>query len=640
MATNKTVIKQTYYEIPRDVRNTKHDFRIAIFSYDKPFSQIYALDFEFDAIVIKPEGLTSLSFNTTTMTSPGGGSFTIVGGLSGAISRAPRKETQATVYDENGNPLTLGSSKLEGILNDNLESNQPIDIGSMFSNTQQFIKPMDYVLIFTKDVRTGRWYGADPLDRADVPSSAKPKYLGIITDINTGYNANSNTMEITVNFKSMLHLLEISRYAVEPQALPFLTEIWAKYAVDKGLAAKKFEETAYNDIQQSKSFLSNKSPSEIIKSAVSVDYPTILVGDRIEDDQTRGEAQSIAPEVFVPQTLLGNSNYDSKLNKFREFANNKDFEFYADEDGQLVWKLPTYARGINKKEGNFVSGTQFNPSNYDKNYTYHISDLISVNITHSDTELLNLISGPLDFNVIGLGNDLNNVFKDSRTAYFIAGEDTEDERIRDFGFLNIGLRPITLRNPIHYNVTGTVPVDVLGYKVTTTLQQAQMMYYEFKLYKNNISRHFMGTVTMIDDPNIKVGMPIVVPLLAKAGTGKFQGKALPAIFYITGIQRRYEYNKYPLLTLSLTHGRFVKDEFHNGIHLFDRLSSWAARLEPNMFTEVELIDSNIIDPDNINLRYGVLNFTYNDSRIVKFLETYPYNSAQTKFADQKKVEGT
>lgn len=587
------------FEIPREVRNIKHDFRIAIHSFTRPFTDVHNFSFGKNVdkanLIISPEGVTNVTFGCSTNSVPQSGEFTLVGGLVGqeeinlnsaantsyisatgqiaGLTSTTNSDTSSLTPDATPEPVDsrIPNKIAAGIKFSGEIENRTMDLGAMFSNTNQIVKPMDYVVIYTKDVRTNMWYGSKQTANTDVPEDALPKFIGIVREIHTEYNATTNRMEFTIRFNTLLRLVELARYSME----------FIMYPILETITGKKFGEFEQNVLRSSKAFYSVE-PHQIVQKSLQTDYPFELLGNRIEEDQLRGEIQSLSFELLTPKIGQGDFNYDTKLNKLRQLAVNKDFEFYTEEEGQLVWKLPTYARGINVKDGNKATSELFNPDDPNHDGVYHIHDFISINIQQSENEIINVMSGPNDFAISGTGNMNFNAIKDFRFTYFIkGGKDTplEREMERRFGFLDVGVRPMPMQNPLGYNLLSKDPQE-------RDLHFAQMVYYDFKMYKNNIGRYITATLTMIDDPRIKCGMPIVIPLLAECGRGKVKGKIIPSIFYIAATQRRYEYQKAPILVLTLTHGRFIDEEFHNGIHLFGRLSSWMSRVEPELVYNV------------------------------------------------------
>lgn len=579
------------FEIPRDVRNFSHDFRIAIFSFLRPFKDIATFNYDDASIVLTPQGVTSISFSCSVGSSPAQGSFSLYGGLVGDLDKVPLPANSSigasiVTTDSDGNVVASTqtfdplSNKLTGDPVDLFGAeNRPMDIGSMFANVRQLIKPMDYIWIFTKDVRTNLWYGQEAPD-----DKRKPKFIGIITDISTNYNAALNQIVYTVNFKTMLRLLEVARYSLNLSLIDAAQRI----------TGKDFGSVQRNIILDQVNLGTKDRPHEALLQFVAPDYPSELVGSRIEADQMRAEAQSPNYENYAISSIQARTNYETKLNKLRAWASNKDFEFYAAEDGQLVWKVPTYARGINKKTENKATTKVFNPYNYDldtRDTIYHLSDIISVNINQSETEMLNIVTAASNA-VNGFGSNQSQNDMLLKYLYFIQGGANVEpgfESDRRFGFEDIGIRSMMMDNPLYYNAWNN-KAKVYGVDVSTDIRLAQLMFIDSKVYKNNIGKYWTGSLTMVDDPRIQCGMPCIVPLLARAGVNDQKGKILPAIFYIAGTNRKYEYGKHPLLTLSLTHGRLASEEFHNGVHIFHSISSWWARTEPELFWDLYSTD--------------------------------------------------
>lgn len=613
--------KDIGFEIPRDVKNITHDFRVAVFSFLDDFKNISNFNYDSANIVINPEGVTGLTFSCSTAPSAVQGQFILVGGLVGQPEKiqGTRATVKAVILDENGKPLAQISDKISSNPFDagSVET-RGMDLGSMYSNSNQIIKPMDYVAIFTKDVWTNRWYGSTAEDNSVPPPDAKPKFIGLISSILVDYNAQTNQMMFTIQFKTMLRLLELARFSSTRAQFDTLSQI----------SGKDFNNLYNNVVLEAASFGSQIPANEIITALVTPDYPSQLITDRIEKDTGRGEPQSISFQAFSPQTLQGAGNYETKLSKIATYAVNKDMEFYAAEDGHLVWKIPTYARGINRQPGNRVTTLQFNPDNYaldNRDTVYHIHEFISMTLQQSETEIVNVVNGALDFDVNGLGSvDQNQLFSANRYIYFIEGGDaTSNQYIADrrFGFRDVGIRPIQLRNPLYYENVGATS------DFKADLPHAQMMYYDMKALKNNIGKYWTASLTMIDDPRIQCGFPIIVPLTARAGVGSNEGHVLPAIFYITATSRKYEYNKPPFLTLTLTHGRFIDEEFHNGIHIFNHLSSWWGRFEPTLFWELgSLFDAY---PTGTVLNKQVIDYTPNDARIENIIQRNILNTSSS-----------
>lgn len=544
--------------IPYKTRNISHDFRLGIYSTKQDFNKIANFSLDTASIIIKPQGITSVTWSISTSSTVTGGQFSLIGNLGGEVER-------------DNSDVNVIINKIKGVSSISSIQNIGLNLQSIFNNTKNVINLMDYIAIFTKDPRTNRWYGSQQTSNTSIPKDAKPKFIGIISDITGTYNVAQNRIEYSIKFKNMLRIIELTRYATQN-------------ALFDEISTPIGESFNHGDVIRNALFQGTQdSGYKIIKEGLKLEYPSILLEDRIEEDKFRVVPTQIKPEFL---TEGGNffSSWDTKLNFFRNIANNKDFEFYADEDGKLVWKLPTYARGINRVNGNFVDNALFNPDNVDAKLLYHIDDFLSFNYTESENEIINFVSGVSDLNVNGIDNlDTNGSFSTLLNAYYIKGGHflpPEKSREEKYGILNVGLRPFQFRNNLYYNL----PDDNDS---SNNILLQQIYFYDFKVWSNNLSKGITATLSLIDNPYIQVGMPVVIPQLAKAGFGDLKGKLLPSIFYISALSRKYEYQKAPLLTLTLTHGRYALDEFHNGIHIYDRVSEWIRQIEPSLVYDVE-----------------------------------------------------
>lgn len=606
------------------VRNIAHDFRVAIFTFNRPFSDVSDFNFNAADIILYPSAVTDVNWSISVGPGQmGSGSFGMMAGFSGSQISSP---TGAIVYSESGELFAeVRDDYIKNVLGEfdtrDVESRNK-KVGDLFSNIKNHIKPMDYVVVYSIDIHTGKWH-----NQAENISQASPVFIGVVSDINNVDNIAANSMRVSVQFKSLLRLLDLGRFATSKSIIPVL----------EGITGRPFGESAENIFLGAKNVFSNSKPNEILKSIIAPWYPASLSTNRIELDNSRAEAQTLSWENFVYTSLMGNFNYDTILNKLRQFASNKDFEFYAEETGEIVWKLPTYARGINKQAGNFVTQDQFDPQNadrYDNAPIYHLNDVMNVTFRSSEAEIVNVISGSNDAMINGLESiELNSLLEPMKRTFYIKGGDDDPERNnQQFGFMNVGVRPIALQNPIHYNAvylaskSNSPTLRIYGQDTNTTLTEAQVMYYMFKAYKLNISRYYTASVGMIDDLNIKVGMPCIITKYAEVGSGSNKGQLVPSIYYISALSRQYQAGKAPILSLSLTHGRFADEEFHNGIHLFGHLSSWCARTEggpdesSGLFSEVyqrpinQIVSPTLIPPTPGN-SLDVLNFTLSDKRV-------------------------
>lgn len=622
------MIQNSSYLMGDKVRNIIHDFRVAVFSFNRPFSDIRDFNFESADIILYPSAVTEVNWSISVGPGQmGAGSFGMIAGFEGNQISSP---TGASIYNESGELLAeVKDDYVKSLLNENKASeveNRNKKLGELFSNTTTFIKPMDYVVVYSVDVHTGLWY-----NKAEDITKASPVFIGVVSDLSYSDNIAANAMRVTVQFKSLLKLLDLGRFATSKSIVPVL----------EGITGRPFGESAENIFLGAKNVFSNSKPNEILKSIIAPWYPSSLSTDRIEADNSRAEAQTLSWENFVYTSLMGNFNYDTILNKLRQFATNKDFEFYAEETGEIVWKLPTYARGINKRVGNFVTQDQFDPVNsdrYDNLPIYHLTDVMSVSFKNSESEIINVVSGGNDAMINGLESiELNSLLEPMKRTFYIKGGETDlEQKNQRFGFMNVGVRPIAIQNPLHYNAVylasknASPTLRIYGQDTNTTLTEAQVMYYMFKAYKLNIGKYYSASVGMIDDLNIKVGMPCVISKYAEVGTGDRKGQVVPSIYYISALSRQYQAGKAPILSLSLTHGRFLDEEFHNGIHLFGSLSSWCARTEGSaddtegLFSEVYQFPINqIISPNTTPPTPGsplnVLEFTLNDKRVQDIL---------------------
>ena len=613
----------TGFEIPKDSRNISHDFRIAVFSFTRPFSEVR--NYKIADLILFPSGVTSVSFSCSTATAATGGEFGLLGGHGSKYYQTQKssyEESKTTETNEAPSTNQGRSETLQSVSDLSTVESLGLDLGSMFANTQHQIKVMDYIAIYTKDPFTNIWYGSTS-SSTEIPEDAKPKFRGIVTDISLVYNATLNQMVYSIKFKSLLRLLELARFSLEKSMMDLIERI----------SGKDLGSTGRNTVLYNESYGVNIPPHKFLKEFIRDDYPESLIGDRIEEDSFRIMPTSQNFLEANVTSIQSSNNYETKLNKLRQAAGNKDFEFFADEDGTLVWKLPTYARGINKKYGNYVDNAAFDPDNPKQETTdsiYHIHSFLTMNINFSETEIINVATGPMDYAVHNLGQTgAKAVIDQLRYVYFIRGTETESEIQKRFGYVRNGIRSTTLRNAVYYNAL----IDkqtIFGQTVTTGVQDAQMFYYDFKLNKNNISRYCTASLSMIDDPKIQVGMPVIVPLLAEAGVGESEGRLVPCIFYISALSRRYEFNKYPLLTLTLTHGRVLAEEFTNGIHMDGALNSWAARIEPSLFWDVPR-EKGFIYTSALTTRAqgrGLLDFQKNDRRIQEIISLNKTKAAE------------
>lgn len=554
----------TSNEIPHKTVHIIHDFRLAVFSFDRNFTEIANFTYDTADLIIHPQGMTNVSYSVSTASAVTGGQFTLIGQLGGDVEQ----QNGLDFSDKILNSKITKKSSLEPV------QNLSLNLSSIFNNNQSIIKKMDYIAIFTKDPRTNRWYGSTQKSNTSVPKDAKPKFVGIISDITGSFSAAQSRIDYTIKFKTLLRLVELTRYTVQ-------ASLFDEISTPTGVALN------HGDVIKQALYAGKNVPGHtIVNDGLVLDYPNALLNVRTEDDNFRIVPTQLNNELLTPSNFF--SAWETKLNFYRQAANNKDFEFYADEDGTIVWKFPTLARGINTKEGNYAPSELFNPDTPTAKLLYHIDDFLSFNFTDSDAELVNFVSGVSDYGVVGLGqnSDTNGALSTLMNAYYIkGGTDTPPDKLRErnYGILDIGLRPMQFRNNLFYNPPTSVDNTA---DASFNISQQQLYYYDFKVWKNNISKGITATLTMIDNPYIQVGMPIIIPQFAESGFGELKGRVLPSIFYISGLSRKYEYQKAPILTLTLTHGRYAHDEFHNGIHIYDKISEWCKQIEPTLLYDV------------------------------------------------------
>lgn len=202
-------------------------------------------------------------------------------------------------------------------------------------------QPMDEIYVFSKS-RYAKGMG-----------NSKEKYkfvqifFGYITRVTKSYSAGTQGLSITIDADDHLKLLSISRMSNRPPLDMATGGVGVRYDGVGNLIVEDNPAELTNTFQNA---FSGSYPHEIIRAnALAAGIPSKYLNKRVEP---------ILRIPFVPQVNeqgaeLFRSESDSRLNYCVNAAAKLNLEFFADETGNIVLKIPSYAVGINRLSTNF-----------------------------------------------------------------------------------------------------------------------------------------------------------------------------------------------------------------------------------------------------------------------------------------------
>lgn len=202
-------------------------------------------------------------------------------------------------------------------------------------------EPMDEVYVFAKSkvAKSG--------SQADSQYKFIQIFFGYITSVSKSYGSAGN-LTINIDVEDHLKLLRITRMFNRP---PFDMSVAGTTIRYDGFGQMIVEDEPSELINPFQNFFAGLEPQEIIKQcAIGAGIPAKYLNTRIEE---------IKRIPFVPQLQSGNyaelfrADWKTRLAFCQEAADKLNLEFFADESGNIVLKIPSYAVGINKLSSNY-----------------------------------------------------------------------------------------------------------------------------------------------------------------------------------------------------------------------------------------------------------------------------------------------
>ena len=249
------------------------------------------------------------------------------------------------ISDSGGAMSTKGNYIYNNMIFDNISDMKKARYGWRIAEKCDF-EPMDEIHIFAKSrkQKDGDKY------------KVRKIFFGYITSISKSYNG-KNVPTISISADDHLKLLKIS-YIANTMALNYTTAIagmhydkdYADNIIidDNALAAADDPEIGANNFYDN--IFAGRYVYEIIqRCCVDAGIPESYLTNRIE---------KIKRIPFLPQVRNGlavelfSSDVRDRLSYCKEAANKMFVEFFADEEGQIVLKIPNYTLGINQLTAN------------------------------------------------------------------------------------------------------------------------------------------------------------------------------------------------------------------------------------------------------------------------------------------------
>jgi LysM repeat protein len=322
-------------------------------------------------------------------------------------------------------------------------------------------EPMDEIYIFAKS-RTERWddkwveitdKSGNVTGRQKIPGKGAFKmnqiFFGYIDSVEKTYQSDKGGLLMRITATDHLKLLEISRIVNSANMMQgkitggglqidwdqsqfgmfVINEPWKRVA--DGTATPTQNQQALNIVGN---VFTGWYPYEILKEvSTRAGIPKKYLEKRIEDIKTI---------PFVPQIKsgsngdLGNAEMKTKLQVCTEVAEKMFLEFYADEEGNIVFKIPNYAVGVNRKIANSLNNPnlEWKSSRLDNVFgAFRVIDLYNqdgkkylktINSEDIYVEVLTQPLSPNDVESLKKENEENKKnLKDAQTAYDKAKED-------------------------------------------------------------------------------------------------------------------------------------------------------------------------------------------------------------------------
>ena len=262
------------------------------------------------------------------------GFFNMLSGWSESI------EDSTTTLDANGNFL------YNNMMFDNVEDMKKMKYGYRIAEKCDF-EPMDEIYVYGKSRR----------EKEGDKYKVYQIFFGYINEVTKSFSAGSMPT-ISISAVDHLKLLQISYVANTPALFNNIASVGAHYDTDY-LGNIIVDDNPYsqvsgdNDPELAGSFFTNvfagRYPYEIVaKCARDAGIPEKFLQKRVEQVKRipfLPELKENFAEMFV-------SELSDRLHFCNEAATKLFMEFYADEEGNLVFKIPNYTLGVNQLSAN------------------------------------------------------------------------------------------------------------------------------------------------------------------------------------------------------------------------------------------------------------------------------------------------
>ena len=591
-------------------------------------------------------------------------------------------------------------------------------------------EPMDEVHIFSKS----------PVKNQDGYYDFKKIFFGYVTEVNKSFNT-SNGPTISIQAVDQIRLLELSRVIVQGNA-PGTETAGTAYRYDgAGNFIIEDDPQTYSDLDindynpQTETFGRIKSQNVpfqnifafiylheiIIRNCIAAGIPIEFLKDRIEEinrfpffSDLNGKAE------------LFNSEFKNRDQICKEGAQKLNVEFFCDEEGKVVLKIPTYNVGINRKpENNLgidakvvydegittrymkVGSEKINPAN-DSEYTYVPAKNETLweiarrfygdaSMWHQVTKLNPSVvayNGGNSYVVAGQTivvkdkktdkKSVESLFSDDRYKgenSFTLSSITDEyipviypEEIIDFSFKDSdngiytsaqvtistplmdasmkGMPPAVTRSVADFDLIrkfGTRVLPVNGTTIPSSGEAAEV--YAALLIMRSLAMRYTANIRMIENPNIKIGMPIRLFLYDEHLFTEIyrvdknnDASMSQAIFYVEGISRSINVKDVSTMTLTLKAGRMagIPSIYDKATELYryfhdDVLIDGKTKQQSLQILNKEAVDSNSFNLSGSEGRY-VLQSLKSIEQVTK--EVYgnrsDYGKNKSNYADRIK----
>lgn len=224
-------------------------------------------------------------------------------------------------------------------------------------------EPMDEVYIYSKSRKVKNGDGSYAFQQI---------FFGYITSVTKSYTAGQSGSMISIQIDDHLKLLDISRVANRP-ALDMRTVTPASRLDGNGFWVIE-DDYRYNGIDPDTLDPLSSGPSFVFTNAfagleahkiiqrlcIEAGIPKNKLNERIEET-------SRVPFAIQVRDNFGDiysGDFEKRLTYCQKAANVLNFEFFADETGEIVFKIPTWNIGVNRKTKNNVG--------HDISYLYEV----------------------------------------------------------------------------------------------------------------------------------------------------------------------------------------------------------------------------------------------------------------------------